>query len=91
LGHWERPVDPGDFGPGGAVYRLPFQEVHPELDTSMAPRGAVHARLSVPGQGTFEATSSMVRIRPYSAIRDALQRETGFRFFPQEWTQDGRR
>ena len=91
LGRWSRRVRREDFGADGAVYRLPFQGVHPEFDLTVAPRGALHARLSVPGQGTFETTESMVRIRPYSAVRDELQLSTGRRFFPQERTGRGRR
>ena len=91
LGRWSRQVRVEDFGPRGAVYRLPFQGVHPEFDLMVAPRGALHARLSVPGQGTFETTESMLRIRPYSAVRDELQLSTGRRFFPEERTGRGRR
>ena len=91
LGRWSRQVRVEDFGPQGAVYRLPFQGVHPEFDHTVAPRGALHARLSVPGQGTFETTESMVRIRPYSSVRDELQLSTGRRFFPQERTGRGDR
>jgi hypothetical protein len=91
IGQWQQGVRPTDFGPRGAVYRLPFQSVQPEFDLNVAPHAAVHARLSVPAQGTFEATASMVRIRPYSSVRDELQQATGQRFFRQETTSDGRR
>ncbi len=91
LGRWVRSVRPEDFGPSGVIYRLPFQSVHPEFDLAADPYGAVHVRLSVPGHGTFDATQSMVRIRPYSAIRDDWQQATGRRFFPQERTGRSRR
>jgi hypothetical protein len=84
LARWTEEVRPEHFGPRGAVYRLPFQADHPDFDLSLAPRGAVHARLSVPGQGTFDATQPDVRSRPYSAVRDQLQQVTGARFFPGE-------
>jgi len=90
LGHWTRQVRREDFGPRGAVLRLPFQSVHPDFDLEYGSHGAVHARLSVPGQGTFETTASTVRIRRYSAIRDQLQQVTGRRFFPHEHTAAGR-
>ena len=90
LGRWTQEVRPEDFGPQGAVYRLPFQSVQPEFDTNVAPLGAVHARLNVPGQGTFDATRSSVRIRPSSPVRDMLQMTTGQRFFPQERTGGAR-
>jgi hypothetical protein len=40
----------------------------------------------VPGQGTFDATTGAIRIRPYNGVRDRLQKSTGTRFFPNEWT-----
>jgi hypothetical protein len=91
LGRWTRLVRPSEFGPAGAAYRFPFQSVHPEFDVQWAPQAAVHARLSVPGEGVFEATESMVRIRPYSAVRDRLQQVSGQRFFGLERTGRGRR
>ena len=92
-GRWTELVRTRHFGPSGARYRLPFGAAgfHPEFDRCAAPYGAVHAQLSVPGQGVFAATQSTVRIRPYSAVRDALERSTGERFFPQEKTGGGRR
>jgi hypothetical protein len=91
VGRWTRRVKPEDFGAGEATYRLGFGAVHPEFDRKLAPRGALHARLSVPGQGSFEATASSVRIRPYSAVRDELEQATGRRFFPHERVGDGPR
>lgn len=83
IGNWSQVVRPEDFGPLGAVYRLPFQDVNPEFSRNLGPHGAIRAILSVPGQGTFEATDD-ARIRPYSFIRDRLQQTTGQRFFPEE-------
>jgi hypothetical protein len=83
IGHWSQSVKPADFGPYGAVYRLPFQDVNPEFSRQLRAQGAIHATLSIPGQGTFEATDD-ARIRPYSLIRDRLQQTTGERFFPVE-------
>ena len=81
LGRWTRQLQQEDFGPLGARCELRFQGIHPERDVTIAPEGSIHARLSVPGQGTFEATQSTVRIRPYSAMRDKLQQATGSRVF----------
>ena len=47
--------------------------------------------LTVKGPDGFEASADMVRIRPYSAVRDHLQQATGHRFFHHEHTGDGRR
>lgn len=89
IGRWVRRTRPDDFqasGPfaDGARYRLEFQAIHPEFDRQVTAGGLLHARLSVPGQGTFEATTSTVRIRPYSAARDWLEQATGRRFLPSE-------
>jgi hypothetical protein len=83
IAHWSQAVRVEDFGPYGAVYKLPFQDLNPEFDNHLGPHGAIHATLSVPGQDTFEATAD-ARIRPYSLIRDRLQQTTGRRFFPEE-------
>ena len=91
LGRWAERVSPEDFDTYGARYRLPFQSAHPEFDLDWSPYGAVHARLSVPGQGVFESTEAMVRIRAYSAVRDQLQLTTGRRFFDVERTGRGSR
>jgi hypothetical protein len=88
-GHWAQEVRPEDFGPAGTVYRLRFQAVHPEF-SRVAPRGAVHACLTVPGQGTFQSTAGTAPIRPFSPVRNQLQQITGQRFFPNERTDDGR-
>lgn len=89
LGRWTRSVRVEQIGPSGAEYKLPFQGIHPEFDLQWASCGTVHARLSVPGQGTFDATESTVRIRPYSALRDHLEQTTGQRFYAAERTGRG--
>jgi hypothetical protein len=87
IGRWTLRVTPDMFGPAGAVFKLPFQAVHPEFDLNVGPRGVVHATLNVPGNGSFEASDSMVRIRPYSEVRDQSQQLTGRRFFNVERVQ----
>ncbi len=89
-GHWAEPVQPADFGPMGAVYRLRFLSVDPEFNHWVAELGAVHATLAIPGQGTFEGTADMTYVRPYSAVRNRLEQSTGHRYFPNERTDDGR-
>jgi hypothetical protein len=86
LGHWVQSVWPEDFGYRGARCRLPFQAVQPEFDLRWAAKGMVHVRLSVPGEGVFEATAAMTRIRPASGFRDNYQETTGRRFLPNERT-----
>jgi hypothetical protein len=89
LGRWTRSVQVGEIGPSGVAYKLPFQGIHPEFDLRWSPLASVHARLSVPGEGTFDATASTVRIRPYSALRDHLEQTTGRRFYAVERTGRG--
>lgn len=84
IGRWTVRVTPDQFGPAGAVIKLPFQSVQPELDLNVGPYGLVHATLSVPGAGSFETSQAMLRIRPYSAVRDEEQQLTGRRFFEGE-------
>lgn len=83
---WVEHVCPEDFFTHGAQYRLPFRQVQPEFDLRWAPKGLIHARLSVPGEGVFAASASMVRVRPYSAVRDRLEQTSGGRFFEIERT-----
>jgi hypothetical protein len=84
IGRWTVRITPDLFGPAGAVFKLPFQAVHPEFDLSYGPRGVVHAKLNIPGNGSFEASDAMVRIRPYSEVRDQSQQLNGNRFFNTE-------
>lgn len=90
IGRWTRQVAVRDFIGGTATYRLPFQAVHPEFDLSYGPFALVHARLSVPGAGVFDAASSAVHIQPYHAVRDARQDLQGGRYFPGERTGQSR-
>ncbi len=89
IGSWQQRIRANDFRPEAAVVRLPFQAVHPEFERSLRPYGTLHVRLSVPGQGTFESSVEMIRLRPFSAARDRLQMATGRRFFEGETIDDG--
>jgi hypothetical protein len=77
IGRWVRRVEPADFGPRGARYRLEFQAIDPARDGNWAPRGLVRVELGVPGQGTYRVEIDDVRIRSYSGFRDRLQLATG--------------
>jgi hypothetical protein len=91
IGQWSAAVRPEDFTTSGARVQLPFQAVHPEFDWKILPHGMVHARLVVPGQGTFDTTTDFVRLRPWSPLRDKLWRDAGRRFLPTEQTGRGPR
>ncbi len=63
VGRWSETVRPTDFGVGGATYPLRFQGIHPDYERSIRPIGSVSACLTVPGQGTFQATTDSVSLR----------------------------
>lgn len=91
IGRWNAAISSDNFAPSGARVELPFQAIHPEFDTKILPQGLVHARLVVPGQGTFDTTADYIRIRPWSPLRDKYWRDTGRRFFPAEQTGRSKR
>lgn len=84
LARWTRRVRPTALTPRGVLFKLPFQALHPDLQTNVGPYALLHCRLSVPGQGTFDETVA-VRIRQANPLRDQLQKLTGSRFYGQEW------
>ena len=85
IGHWAQRVRAADFGTDGAIYRLAFQNVHPEFDLDYGSSGQLHAQLSVAGQGNFEAAVP-VRMRAPNRVRDQLELRERRRFFPFERT-----
>jgi len=85
IGTWTRAFATVAGSPGG-VFRLPFQAIDPQVNTEIGPFGLVHARLVLPGHGVFEATVELVRIRPFSPIRDRLEQLDGRRYFDNETT-----
>ncbi len=77
-------VKSSDFVNGPAYYELPFDHGHPEFDVNIGNQGLVHARLSIPGQGVFEASDAQVTLREFSRFRDQLQYFTPSRYLPIE-------
>jgi hypothetical protein len=55
LGRWSQVVRLEDFGPLGALYRLPFPLASVPVCDEFSHRGLVEARLVVPGEGAFAA------------------------------------
>lgn len=84
IARWNVSVSPADLGPSGTVLRLPFQAIHPEFDTTVAPYGLVHLRYAAAGYGVYESSQDVVRIRPFVPLRDALQQSGHDRFLPLE-------
>jgi len=91
IGRWTVQVDEADFRHGAATVKLPFQATHPEFDTDWFDSGLVHIRFIVAGNGTFEDSLDGIRVRPFSPLRDAAQRQSGRRFLPSERTGRGQR
>lgn len=91
LQRWSQRVSKADFDADGlASYRLRFRTINPELDLGLHSDALINVRLSVSGQGNFEA-SVPVQIRVFNPVRDRLQLTRGGRFFPDELTQRTRR
>jgi len=83
---WTRAVRPDEVSASGLRCTLPFGAIHPELRPDWLAwwYGLVHVRLSVPGQGVFEASRDGVRLRPWSPVRDRLERSGTGRMLPTE-------
>lgn len=75
-----------DFADGAAFYELAFSKIHPDFDPNIASQALVHARLSVPTVGVFEASDAQVCLRELSCFRDQLQYYTPGRYLPLEST-----
>jgi hypothetical protein len=84
IGRWTVAVSAADIGASGVTIRLPFQAVHPELDTTTSPYGLVHLRYSAAGHGVFEASQDVVRIRPFAPLRDQREQSGQSRFLEIE-------
>ena len=59
LGRWSLQTDTNDFGPFGAVYRLPFRAAQPADNDSLALHGLLETTLFVFGQGRYEADAAV--------------------------------
>jgi len=64
LEQWARRIRPKDLGPRGVLIRLPYRRLQAEFNPALSLYGTLHARLSIPGQGTFEAVARSVRLLP---------------------------
>lgn len=87
IGRWTEQLRAAEAKDDGWRLTLPFQGVQPEFDLDFRPLSLVRFTVNLPGHGTYHATLTDVRIRPYSAVRDRLQRQSGERFLPDERTE----
>ncbi|MCH2114022.1 MAG: hypothetical protein MK171_03800 [Pirellulales bacterium] len=90
LQRWTQSVHRDDFAESEAIYALRFRTVRPEFDFELRPYALLNARLSIHGQGNFEA-SVPVAVRYFNPVRDYLQQYEGSRFFFGELSENVRR
>lgn len=72
LERWNQSIDVTDFGPDGAIVRLPFRRRWPDRDLQTSNNGRVQVRLGVPGEGSFDAYIPL-NIRSIDPYRDHQQ------------------
>jgi hypothetical protein len=84
---WSQPVAECDFRDGIAHYYLSFRTLRPGFDFSLASLAQLNVRLSVHGEGNFEA-SVPVHLRRFNPLADRLQLFEGRRFFRDELTEE---
>lgn len=89
FGRWTAPVSMPDFLEGVAEFTLRFRRLSPEFDWQLCTAALVNIRLSIYGEGNFEA-SVPVAIHQFNPIRDELRNQQGFRFFRNELTHGPR-
>src|SRR5262245_57150930 len=73
LEHKSFQVHRADFGNGPAIYEITFTRFHPDRMPDLAWEALLKARLSVPGQGVFDASDAHVGMRDVSWFRDQLE------------------
>ncbi len=86
LGRWVVLLDKRHFSPAGYIFDLPYQAFDPAERSTIRPQGLVNVRLSIPGQGVFEASAADVRLTPFSPLRNRIEASTGRRYLPTEAT-----
>lgn len=87
FGRWTRQVSAHDFHEGVAEFPLRFRRYSPEFDWELCTAALLNVRLSVHGQGNFEA-SIPIAIHEFNPIRDEMRNWRGSRFFRDELTRN---
>ena len=86
---WTAPVSATDFRDGTFTVPLRYRRLSPEFDWQLCTAALLNVRLSVAGQGNYEA-SVPVMIHEFNPIRDELRNQQGSRFFRGELTHNTR-
>jgi hypothetical protein len=87
FGRWTKSISEHDFHEGIAEFSLRFRRYSPEFDWELCTAALLNVRLSVHGQGNFEA-SVPIAIHEYNPIRDEMRNWRGSRFFRNELTRN---
>jgi hypothetical protein len=87
FGRWTKSVSERDFHEGIAEFPFRFRRYSPEFDWELCTAALLNVRLSVHGQGNFEA-SIPIAIHEYNPIRDEMRNWRGSRFFRDELTRN---
>jgi hypothetical protein len=87
FGRWTRPVSQRDFQEGLAEFPLRFRRYSPEFDWGLCTAALLNVRLSIHGEGNFEA-SIPIAIHEFNPIRDEMRNWRGSRFFRDELTRN---
>lgn len=89
IGRWSRELQPSAWTTRGYAIRLPLGAIRPATSTKFKPLGTVVTKLVVPGDGQWEATTEVVRLRPWNPLRDVRELQSGTRLFPGETSLRG--
>ena len=89
FGRWSHAVSRTDFYEGVAEIPLRFRRLSPEFDWELCTAALLNVRLSVHGEGNFEA-SVPVAIHQFNPIRDEFRNQQGSRFFRDELSHRAR-
>ena len=84
LQQWNIPVRVSDFSDGRAVVKLPFRNLAPDRDLTIATETLLEISYGVPSVGVLKASQPDVLIRQPSFFRDELFLTTGDRLLPSE-------
>jgi hypothetical protein len=84
LERWVIPICVSDFGDGRATVKLPFRNLQPDRELSIASETLLEISYGVSSVGVLKASQPDVQIRQPSYFRDELFLSTGNRQLPSE-------
>ncbi|MDA0807691.1 MAG: hypothetical protein O2945_17370 [Planctomycetota bacterium] len=84
LERWSMPIRVSDFADGRASVKLPFRNLQPDRDLSIASETLLEISYGVSSVGVLKVSQPDVQIRRSSLFRDELFLSTGNRQLPSE-------